>query len=76
MLAIKGIYDKGKVILQETVKTKKPVEVVITFLEELQAPTSEKLDLNKFSFERARELLKDYDGSLSEAIIEERRSAI
>ncbi len=76
MLAIKGIYDKGKVILQETVKTKKPVEVVITFLEEVQAPTSEKLDLNKFSFKRARELLKDYDGSLSEAIIEERRSAI
>lgn len=30
----------------------------------------------KFSFKKARKLLETYEGSLSEAIIEERRSAV
>ncbi len=36
----------------------------------------EAIDLNKFSFEECREILKDYKGSLSEAVIEERRNAL
>ena len=33
-----------------------------------------KIDLNKFSFKRSREALKDLKGNLSDAVIEERRS--
>lgn len=47
MLAVKGIYKNGMVILRE-----------------------------KFSFKKAWELLESYEGSLSAAIIEERRSAV
>ncbi|MEW5802469.1 MAG: hypothetical protein AB1847_10260 [bacterium] len=76
MLAVKGMYENGKIILQEKVKATKPVEVIVTFLEDVEIPTPKKLDLGKFSFSKARELLKDYQGSLSDAILEERRSEI
>ncbi|MBE0428155.1 MAG: hypothetical protein IBX72_16165 [Nitrospirae bacterium] len=76
MLSVKGIYKDGMVILQEKIKTEKPVNVIITFLEEVREPVEEKLDISKFSFKKARKLLENYKGSLSEAIIEERRSAV
>ncbi len=76
MLAVKGVYKDGIVIFQEKIKTEKPVNVIITFLEEVKAPVEEKIDINKFSFKKARKLLESYKGSLSEAIIEERRSAV
>lgn len=76
MLSVKGIYKDGMVILQEKIKTEKPVNVIITFLEEVKEPVEEKLDISKFSFKKARKLLENYKGSLSEAIIEERRSAV
>ncbi len=76
MLAVKGIYKDGMVIIQEKIKTEKPVNVIVTFLEEVKAPVEEKLDLSKFSFKKAKKLLESYKGSLSEAIIEERRSAV
>jgi hypothetical protein len=75
MLAVKGVYENGKVSLKEKINTAKPVNVVVTFLEDVEATPSEKLDLQKFLFRRAKELLKDYKGSLSDAVIEERRSA-
>jgi len=76
MLAVKGVYKDGKVIFREKIKTVKPVNVIITFLEEVKAPVEEKLDMSKFSFKKARKLLESYEGSLSEAIIEERRSTV
>ena len=76
MLAVKGIYKDGMVIIREKIKTEKPVNVIITFLEEVKAPVEEKLDMSKFSFKKARKLLESYEGSLSDAIIEERRSAV
>jgi len=76
MLAVKGIYKDGIVIIREKIKPEKPVNVIITFLDEVKAPVEEKLDINKFSFKKARKLLEKYEGSLSDAIIEERRSAI
>jgi len=36
----------------------------------------EKLDMSKFSFKKTRKLLENYKGSLSDAIIEERRGAV
>jgi hypothetical protein len=37
---------------------------------------TEYLDLNKFSFNTSRKLLESYKGSLSDAIIEERRGTL
>ncbi|MBU0567000.1 hypothetical protein KJ693_01630 [bacterium] len=76
MLAIRGIYENGKVFLQEKVKTPKPVNVIVTFMENVQTLISNELDLARFSFNKTRELLKDYKGCISEAVIEERRSAV
>ncbi len=76
MLSVKGIYKDGRVIIQEGIKTEKPISVIVTFLEEVKAPVEEKLDISKFSFKKARKLLESYKGSLSDAIIEERREAV
>ena len=75
MLAVKGIYDNGRITLQEKVKTTKPVNVIITFLDE--TPKKEKkIELSKFSFKKSKTILKEYDGNLSEAVIEERRKEL
>ncbi|MBI2472761.1 MAG: hypothetical protein HYV59_16215 [Planctomycetes bacterium] len=76
MLSVKGTYKDGKVIIREEIKTDKPVNVIVTFLEEVKAPAVRRLDINKFSFKPARKLLEGYKGSLSDAIIEECRSAV
>ena len=76
MLSVKGTYKDGKVIIREEIKTEKPVNVIVTFLEEVNTPAVRRLDINKFSFKKARKLLESYKGSLSDAIIEERRSAV
>lgn len=76
MLAVKGTYKDGKVFVKEDIKTDKPVNVIVTFLEEVKAPPMKKLDMSRFSFQRAKELLANYNGSLSDAVIEERRKAV
>jgi hypothetical protein len=76
MLAVKGIYSNGKIELQDEVKREKPVPVIVTFLDEVEKPVNQKLNLDNFSFERAKEILKDYCGSMSDAVIEERRSEL
>ncbi len=76
MIVVKGTYKDGKVIIREEIKTEKPVNVIVTFLEEVETPAVRRLEINKFSFKKARKLLESYKGSLSDAIIEERRSAV
>lgn len=76
MLSVKGIFKDGKVIIQEYVKTENEVNVIVTFLEDVKANVVRKLDIEKFSFKKSREMLRNYKGSLSDAIIEERRSAV
>lgn len=76
MLAVKGVYRDGRVVISREVKTDRPVNVVVTFLEEIMEPVEKKLDINKFSFKKAKELLGNFKGSLSDVIIEERRSAL
>jgi len=76
MLAVKGTYDNGRIFLQEEVKTTELVEIIVTFIEDADVHISKKIDLAKFSFNKSRELLKDYSGSLSDAVIEERRSVL
>ncbi|TAN44166.1 MAG: hypothetical protein EPN22_07825 [Nitrospirae bacterium] len=76
MLAVKGTYKNGKVFIKEKIQTEEPVDVIVTFLDKTQLPDRKQLDINKFSFKKAKKLLSGYKGSLSNAIIEERRSAI
>lgn len=74
MLAIQGIYENGKLILSEEIKTNKPLKVIITFLEEVPVEAIANIDLSKFSFNESRRILKEFKGSLSDAVIDERRS--
>lgn len=76
MLAVKGIYKHGRIFLKEEVKTTKPVNVIVTFLEDFETAVSKKIDLKNFSLNKSKELLKDYKGSLSDAVLEERRNAV
>ena len=73
MIALTGTYYDGRLELDEPVVTDKPIKVIVTFLEEAKDPKPDKKDIReRFSFDKARELLKDYKGSLSDAVIEER----
>ena len=59
MIALTGIYHNGR----------------LTFLEETKQKSHCDDLYSRFSFEEARELLKDYKGSFSDAVIEERRES-
>jgi len=72
MKSLKGTYHNGQLILDEAVVSDKPIEVIVTFLEEEEEEKQE----TKFSFAEARELLSDYKGSLSDAVIEERNLSV
>ncbi|MDP2890401.1 MAG: hypothetical protein Q8P34_15725 [Bacteroidota bacterium] len=72
MTIISGTYFNGELKLERPFKTKKPVKVTVTFEEE----STTKLTISDFSFLESQELLKDYKGSFSDEVIEERRQAI
>lgn len=76
MLSVKGVYENGEVKLKEKIPTPGEVPVIVTFLEEIEEEKPQELDLDQFSFKRSKKLLKDYKGSLSDAVIEERRSYV
>lgn len=72
MTTITGIYHNGHLKLDRPIKTKKPVEVTVIFEEE--SKTS--LAISDFSFLETQDLLKDYKGSFSDEVIEERRKTL
>lgn len=74
MLTIEGTYLNGQLSLTERVKINHPVKVLVTFLEDVELPKT-KLS-QRFSFKKSRELFKDCKGSLSQIIIDERRSEL
>ncbi len=76
MVQLSGIYDNGTITLDEKVSVKKPVKVMVTFMDEDVTVEQKRLTLDDFSFAKGRELLKDLKSSLSDAVIEERRSAL
>jgi len=75
MLALKGIYENGSVIFTFPVPIKRRVEVIVTFLEEID-DTAGKVNMKSFSFVKSMEILKDFHGSLADTVIEERRSDV
>jgi hypothetical protein len=74
MHAIKGIYENGRVSLQEDFPIKGPVPVIIMFPEGSEARSRPSVDLNRFSFRKAQALLEELEEPLSTTVIEERRS--
>jgi len=74
MLAIEGTYQNGHITLTKKIKTSKPVRVIITFLEEIESSAKKGLKPSDFSFSKSRKALKNFKGSLSDAVIEERRN--
>jgi len=74
MIALNGTYYNGHLELDSPVKSDKPLRVIVTFLEEnIELEEKKKPKKQRFSFQRSRELLRNYKGSLSDAVIEERR---
>jgi len=74
MVQLSGTYDNGTITLDKKIATDKPVKVLVTFVDEDVVVEKERLTLNDFSFLKSRELLKDVRTTLSDAVIEERRS--
>jgi len=76
MLTIKGVYDQGRIKFNQDVKFNKVINVLITFLEDSDVQDKMPSRKNTFSFKKSKELLKNYKGSLSQAVVEERRSHV
>ena len=76
MLALRGVYENGNVTLNRLVPVNGRVDVVVTFLEEIEEPVTKNLNTHAFSFAKSREILRDFKGSLSEEVLMERRNEI
>ena len=78
MIAVSGTYRDGQINLDKKFVAKKPVKVIVTFLEEVEEQDQPEriLTIADFSFLECQKILEHYKGSLSDALIEERRSAL
>jgi hypothetical protein len=76
MVQLSGIYNNGNITLDQKISVKRPVKVIVTFMDEDVTIEKKRLTLDDFSFAKGRELLKDLKSSLSDAVIEERRSEL
>jgi len=72
MIQVSGTYDNGNITLDQAITVNKPVKVIVSFAEDDVNVERARLTLNDFSFLRSRELLKNVQGSLSDAVIDER----
>lgn len=75
MRSIIGTYENGCVRLDKDYHTISPVKVIVTFLENIEDNSNNRLTLSNFSFSKSRENLQDYKGSLANTVVDERRSA-
>lgn len=66
------------ILNDDTIKLLKNLEVLnlIRFRKDNAEFVGDKISLSEFSFSKSREILKDYKGSLSDSIVEERRSEV
>ncbi len=86
-ISLVGTYHNGCVKFDKEVVSEKPVEVTVTFLEDVEVKEvikgredenketkpEKRLRFEDFNFAKSREILKDIKTSLSDAVIEERR---
>ena len=73
MVAVFGTYENGEVKLDQEYSTNNPVKVIVTFLEDVKDVSDKPLSLSDFSFAESQKNLQNFEGSLSEALVEERR---
>ena len=72
MVALVGTYLNGQVKLDKEFPSKKPLKVIVTFLEEVDVEKSNGIQLNDFSFSKSQKNLIDLKTSLSDSLIDER----
>lgn len=58
MLAVKGIYQNGRLILEGEVTAMKPINVIVTFLDEIPTEVKANIDISSFHFLSARHIAK------------------
>lgn len=73
MVAVVGSYQNGVVKLDKEYISDNPIKVIVTFLEDVENQSNDGLSVSDFSFLESQKNLEHYSGSLSEAVIEERR---
>jgi predicted DNA-binding antitoxin AbrB/MazE fold protein len=73
MVSVNGIYEDGRVKLLEPVDAPPHARVIVTFLRE-DEPKEGKFDVSRLSYKETSELLSGLTTSLSDAVMEERRS--
>jgi hypothetical protein len=76
MLSIVGTYQNGYLKLDKDYATKNPVKVIVTFLEDIQSESEDRLELKDFSFSKSQKNLENFKGSFSDTVIEERRAEL
>ncbi|MCP9746505.1 hypothetical protein [Lacihabitans sp. CS3-21] len=72
MVALVGTYLNGQVKLDKEFPSKKPLKVIVTFLEEVDVEKSNGIQLSDFSFSKSQKNLIDLKSSLSDSLIDER----
>lgn len=70
-LTIETVYRNGFIEVPDNVKFTEPMKVLVVFYDEYQTKRHPE---RKFSFQRSLELTKNCKGSLSELVIDERRT--
>ena len=73
MVAVVGTYQNGYIKLDKEYSSNNPVKVIVIFLEDIQIQSEKEISLSDFSFAKSQKILENYKGSLSDAVIEERR---
>ena len=76
MIAVNGVYENGVVQLDRRIRAKKKMKVIVTFLDEEPSIEPKRLKIEDFSFLESREKSKRYTGSLSDAVIEDRKAEL
>ncbi|HEY4324801.1 MAG TPA: hypothetical protein VGN20_12475 [Mucilaginibacter sp.] len=76
MIQISGTYNKESLTLDTPLKVDKPVKVLVMFDEKDIDVNEKRLSISDFSFLKSRELLKEVKGTISDAVIDERRSLL
>jgi len=76
MLAISGTYENGKLILNEKIKNSKPINVIVTFLDDVQIIQDDNISIKEFSFLESQNILKELKGSISDEVLTDRKLEI
>ena len=76
MISVNGIYENGIVHLDRRIQAKKAIKVIVTFLDEELTANAKRLTTKDFSFLKSREKSKRFKGSLSDAVIEDRKAEL